>query len=49
MDWKRIVVEIIEITNIQIMDIIPRFLQNLPVLPVLVSVSGGMDDDVKYL
>lgn len=31
------------------MDIIPRHLQNLPVLPVLVSVSGGMDDDVKYL
>ena len=49
MDWKRIVVEIIEITNIQIMDIIPRFLQNLPVLPVLVSVSGGADDDVKHL
>lgn len=49
MDWKRIVVEIIEITNIQIMDIIPRHLQNLPVLPVLVSVSGGMDDEEKYL
>jgi len=46
-EW--IAVGTIEITIIRIMDIIPRFLQNLPVLPVLVSVSGGMDDEEKYL